>query len=336
MNQKSCKITAILFLFVITASLHAEKMATLTEISQAKMIAVAGEKLYISEPSGFSVYSLKTFQLLKKVGEKGQGPGEFLIAPLIRFAGDKPIFLDRRQRKIVFYSNDFQVIKEHRFLFDVFDVIPIGGNYAIFKDIVIKKNIRFCISLFDGNFKNIKTISKQGNILDSKSGYNYTIRPFYGVQCWLDKIYVVDGRKGFFIEVFDQNGNFLYKINKKYEKIKTTDIHKKNRYELLKQYPVFKKFPLSHWKFPEYLPAIKAFFVIDNKIFVKTYHVKGGKEEYIVMDLKGNEQKRVFLPFVIMRFFALKNGKFYYLKDNEISEEWELHVIDIEKAGESR
>ena len=61
----------------------------------------------------------------------------------------------------------------------------------------------------------------------------------------------------------------------------------------------------------------------------KTYGTKNKKEEYIILDLKGNFLKKVFLPETPSILAAIYNNKFYSLKDNEEKEEWELHCLDI-------
>jgi hypothetical protein len=56
------------------------------------------------------------------------------------------------------------------------------------------------------------------------------------------------------------------------------------------------------------------------------------KEEYVILDLKGNIVKKVFLPYVKNNLMSFKNGIFYYLdrKEYEDDEEWELYYEEIE------
>ncbi|MCP5103649.1 MAG: hypothetical protein GY950_09735, partial [bacterium] len=71
------------------------------------------------------------------------------------------------------------------------------------------------------------------------------------------------------------------------------------------------------------------FFVADDNIYIKTYQRKNSLEKYIIMDLKGNIQKTVFLPESSPNLFTFKSNRFYYLVENEEDEIWELHSVDI-------
>ena len=93
------------------------------------------------------------------------------------------------------------------------------------------------------------------------------------------------------------------------------------------------------FEFPDYFPAIQNFEISDNKIYVQTSKIRDNKDEYIIMDLKGNILNKTFLtrykkPSILSRLFGaklsvIKNEKIYYLKENEEKEEWELHVEEI-------
>ena len=81
--------------------------------------------------------------------------------------------------------------------------------------------------------------------------------------------------------------------------------------------------------------------VTDERIYVKTSQTKGDKDEFIIMDLKGNTLKKVYLPAVKKqryvntmlgipaKFYKIYQNKFYYLYENEDEEEWEIHVEPI-------
>jgi hypothetical protein len=75
--------------------------------------------------------------------------------------------------------------------------------------------------------------------------------------------------------------------------------------------------------------------VADDRIYVLTYKMKEGMTECIVMDLKGKEEKRVFVlaPELLgMDFYAkyeIYKGEFYTLLENEDEEVWELHRMKL-------
>ena len=93
--------------------------------------------------------------------------------------------------------------------------------------------------------------------------------------------------------------------------------------------------------YPESFPAIRDFVISDNRIYVQTYKKQNNEEEYVIMDLKGNILKRVFLPNVQkpgfvermmgigIKYYSIQSEKLYYLFENKDAEDWELHVTDI-------
>ncbi len=74
--------------------------------------------------------------------------------------------------------------------------------------------------------------------------------------------------------------------------------------------------------FPDTYPAFKNFHINNGKLYVFTFKKRGDRSEVIVMDSKGNILKTVFLPDG--NYFSISEDRFYYLKENEDEEEWEL------------
>jgi len=163
-------------------------------------------------------------------------------------------------------------------------------------------------------------------------------------QVYEDKILIEESPKGFVIEVFNSRGEKLYKISKNYKKIPVTRLEKKEAEELLSQDSFIKMQPggweqiKKQWKINtlDSFPAIQAMVVADNKIYVQTFKKQLEREEYIIMDLKGNELKKVFLPAVRkssfteqmmgtgVKLFCISQNKFYYIVEKD---EWcELHT----------
>jgi hypothetical protein len=160
---------------------------------------------------------------------------------------------------------------------------------------------------------------------------------------------VEESAKGFIIEVFDFKGQKLYQIERKYEKIKITDEDKNNIIENFKNDPHIQRQAkqLGGWDalkktirfdFPDFFPPIQNFEISNNKIYIQTFKTRDKGEEYIIMDMKGNIQKTVFIPgfkkpsvmskLLGVKLSTIKNDKIYYLEENE-EEEWELHVEEI-------
>jgi hypothetical protein len=59
-----------------------------------------------------------------------------------------------------------------------------------------------------------------------------------------------------------------------------------------------------------------------------------GKNEIIVLDLKGRFLERKLIPLVHTSFiepssYTISGGKIYQLVENEAKEIWQLHITDI-------
>jgi hypothetical protein len=154
-------------------------------------------------------------------------------------------------------------------------------------------------------------------------------------RSWNDKIFISQPHKGFYIEVFNKNGQKLYHIEKKVKKIKSEEKHRtmykeeiryflgRSRFEKARARGIFKR-PLR-----EYIPPIKNFWVLDNRIYVKTYEMSGTKEKYIIMDEKGTILKTLFLPKTYLEILTFSKNKFYYLEESEDDECWALHAVQL-------
>ena len=133
--------------------------------------------------------------------------------------------------------------------------------------------------------------------------------------------------------MFDLSGNLIYTIKKDYEKMEVSEAYKsKIKKDFIKRFDIrLHKQILKTFEFesPKYFPAIKDFLVVDDKMYIKTYGSSDDKEEYIIMNLKGNFLKKIYLPKTVRKCYAIKNNRFYYLKENEEEEEWELYSIVI-------
>ncbi len=165
-----------------------------------------------------------------------------------------------------------------------------------------------------------------------------------------NKIFLKGLEEEFVIHVFAASGQKLYSINREYKKIKMTEADKKRYLDYFKTSRIFGKAYdqiKPRLEFPVYFPALQTFAAADGKLYAVTYGKKNGKTQVIVMDLKGKLLKTVFLPLhetddelartlenrlsrqVTNSTFAIKNGKFYQVLENQDKESWELHIHEI-------
>jgi hypothetical protein len=192
------------------------------------------------------------------------------------------------------------------------------------------------INIVDNDLKIIKSLyshTKEKEYSGGKSMVRF-MESAVSFQCNMSNIFLANGSKGLFIEVFDLNGQYVRVIEKDFPKIKIPESVKKKRLEdFLKPFSTDRKKRIEKiftFVFPDYFPAIQNFLIVEDKLYIKTYRTEKDREEYIILDTKGNLLKNAFLPEVQPGYWTFYGNKFYYLKDNDENEEWELHCIDLQ------
>ena len=90
------------------------------------------------------------------------------------------------------------------------------------------------------------------------------------------------------------------------------------------------EFVKTKLEFPEYFPAMQNFQIFDNNIVIKTHDRDFDRHvvKFILMDVHGNKQRSVFLPYVDS-LYTIQNNTYFYLLENEENEIWELHGMKI-------
>lgn len=323
----------------IAGIILAGKTVKLPELLNPNSIVVHGDRFFVIDGPRIYIYSQKDFKLMKKFGNKGEGPGEFMIFPGI------PSFQlichpDKIQinsiGKVSFFSLDGSFLNElkHSVLYGGGQFYPLCNKFAGmgFK----QENSKFFITIdiYNSQLKKEKEVA-QYNI---KAGYNETVLgKTLSMQTYGNKIFVA-GSKRLLIDVYEDTGKKNYEIYHDYDNLKFTQKHKKEILDWYKRNPVTKNLYHSfekRLKFPSSFPAIKRFFITDGKVYVQTYLKKNKQAEFVVFNLNGKFLKTFFLPIVMndileqFYLFCIKNGKLYQLKEDE-EEIWHIDVRDIE------
>jgi hypothetical protein len=339
----------IFLLLVMVGSLaFAGKLGVLTDILTPEMIEVSDNEIYVVEGSTIFMYSLKDLSFIRKFGQKGEGPGELKVNPgvsnILVTAGDSLLFMS--VEKAIRFAKTGQVIKEFKLPIITNYLCPIGKNYVgvRFKSIAQQKP-NIAVVLFNQEMEEIKELYTQ-EMSGGQSVVDLTSDSL-NISVYKDKIFIDQSPKGFVISVLDANGSQLYQIEKEYKKIKFTEEYKEMALNRIKQDKAIRTIGWENLKnlikiiHGDYLPPIRDLAVTDEQIYVKTYQKQGDKDEFIIMDLKGNILKKAYLPAVkepgfgnevlgrAAKFYKIYQNKFYYLYENEEEEEWEVHVEPI-------
>jgi len=335
------KLNVFLVFLFLTGVCAAEKAAVFRDISDPGGIHVDGERIYIVERASILIYSSKDYKFIKKFGKRGEGPGEFRTGQedhVLLYV--QPDYLQvNSQGKIVFFKKDGTYIKEiatpvGRWL------RPLGKKYVGMRYLYDDDGTRYhVVSLYDSDCQKIKEIYREKAEIQIRlktiDAVSWTRQIF---RIYNEKIFIDSKNKG--IQVLDNKGNKCYDIPLDYEQIKVTENIKQKYITYYKKESPFWRTRwerLKNWyQFPDYLPVIRNFFVINGKIYIQTFKEKNDRSEILVLDTdsKGKLLKRAYLPLVkngLIFYYSwtISNGKLYQLVEND-DDKWELHVTKIE------
>jgi len=345
------KYLLLFVLLISTSILFAVKISDLPVLYRPGVIQVEGDDLFITEEArphySVCVYSLTAKKEKFKIGTLGQGPGEFPgFASIAQITPDS--IQVSSQVKCLWFARDGKLIKE-KIVTTCRHPKPIKDNYVGWNQVPepkTRQGIRI-IYLLDSKFGKVKVLHQvkvdveAARSMEALKRFDM-VRHYIETRVYDDKIFLADTRRGFFIDVFDSNGNRLYSIDKndQVEKIKTTEEFKTRRINAYKQAykDRYVRIRSGVIQFHEYFPAMRSFWIDSNKIYVITYKKKDSENELIILDLKGNILGRIFFPMKSLKDYknfgeydpnTVYNGIFYELYENEETDMWELHKTDL-------
>jgi hypothetical protein len=354
-KQISLTVLTVVLLIFFTSSISAVKVIPFGEVNRPISINVDDAYIYIVEFPGIYLYSLEGFKLVKKFGKRGEGPGEIMGFNRVHLHVQPDKIMLSNKHKIMYFSKQGDFLKEFKSNPSFWGkVIPIEGNFVSMNRPRDPSNYFHNIRIYNSDLEEIKDIHQGDYWFQHLTRSKKNSLPLYiqFPQFHVDgnKIFLKGLEEDFVIHVFAASGKKLYSINREYKKIKMT-AEDKNRYlDYFKTSRIFGRAydqMKSRLEFPVYFPALQTFAVADGKIYVVTYGKKNGKTEVLVLDLKGKLLKTVFLPLhqrddelamtlenrvsrqVTNSTFAIKNGKFYQVLENQDKQSWELHIHEI-------
>ena len=322
------------------------RIIPLPEVEKPRQICAEHGKVYIVDDRDIVVYSFEDGRFLRKIGRVGQGPGEFRIGPGRLTVLEERLAV-RNMFQVMFFSISCDYIGQLRepSYTGFFPYLPVGKNYVAFPN-DRRQDGSFapptgCI--YDGEGKLLKrfydALPEQpppppppGSGPPSKKPDALMVREYVDWLVHKGMIFVADSRKGLSISVFDEEGNPLYEIKHKVDKVKVT---KEFRESVLEERKKSKYEEYDNPVFPEFFPAFIGFKIDNGRIYAITPAQKDGLSEIIEMDLKGKILERGFRMPLAPRFgipeafslnYDIEDGKFLWLEYNEAKEVHELHI----------
>ena len=332
----------ICFLLLLLLDIHAQKVAVLKELNNPDSIKVGNGFIYIQEKTTIYIYSLDKHNLVYQFGKEGEGPGELKInpqgTPLVLTPFKGRVYISSLS-KLSIYTKTGVFIKEQKFSsMDI--IIPFQEKFICFSPAPMEKNNRKMVMAFflaDEHLRKGKIIYRSDFEISQNSKFVFPLTPFdpfvYG-----DRVYFVDGINGFSIKVFDLSGKLANHIRKEYSRRKIPSSYKDKTLTWFKTNPNFRQyFELIKDRivFKRHYPPILTIYVERGRIYAITNTFQNHQRECIVMDLHGNQIRRIFLPiseqygldFKVL--YTFNEGIFYRISGNPHHETWELYKIRL-------
>jgi len=337
--MKNFIVFLLIFIVLFNISLFAKKVASLPEVEKPSYIDIEKGRLFVSDSNvKLHLYWMKDFSY-KLITKRGEGPGETRFHPYFWTYPDR-IFTYSSKRGM-FFSLDGELQKEIKIpLFSLSKACPIGKNFVVYQGAKNPKkgHTELEMSIYEYSekqgfqykkiiyYRDIKT-----KIIRGKKRYPL-IRPYFGFLVKDDRVFIGDCYRGFCVEIYDNQGNEAGKIKLFPDKVKVSEDFIKRATNVLKSPKYDRVKSMYHIDFPEYYPDFYRFDVDKQKVYFLTYKKQDKYRELIITDYNGKILKRSYVPWVENEAtinFAINNDKFYYIEENEDTEEWELHVEDI-------
>ncbi len=343
-------------LLIVIPMAHAEKVADLPDVIRPVSISLEGNSVYITDQTTIHLYSLEPFKRIKTFGIQGQGPGEFNSIPSLKIYPEK-LFINCLG-KIMIFTPDGEFVEQTNLPFRLFHfyypLLQVGTNYVAFPMIFSREENEMIHQgkIYDSEFKELKVFYKGGKPqvpppprADAPlQKIRWEVIPdCVDFDVTEEKIFVADSRKGFYIGVFDAQGDFLYEIDNEYEKMKVPKSFKRDYMEEREKSDNWEQLKTRFdYVFKDDYPAFFTVKLADAKIYAVTYAKKGGQYELVEMDLEGKTLRRSFsfpldkgkrmmqglVPYG--NEYDIHEGYIYYLAYNDETSWYELHRASIQ------
>lgn len=346
----------------LVSLVYGVKLGTLDKVYKPQMIKADGDDLFIVEGHKIHIYTRKDLKYKMTLGKEGEGPGEFNLDPArtLVISVFPDYILAESRNKVVYFNRQGKFIKEFRKQPTVVQTLPLGKHYIFYKILYGPEGKNyFALSLHDAQMKELRELYRQKFFVFEDTTF---IMPDAINFCiFQDKVFWEESPDGFRIAAVDSNGKDLARIEMDFVKLPVTEPDKKTAFDLYMKNPSMLRLAREqgkeyvdnflkqiHMVYPDHFPAVRDIISdpVKQLIYIKTYQVKNDKEEYQVMDIKGNEGKilkTIYLPQVqpepffeqlqgSKKYYTIHNGQFFYLKmvfNADDEEEWEVHAESL-------
>jgi hypothetical protein len=338
------KFRLFLVIMLLCLPVVGEKLAVLSEISNPSFdIFMDDDRFYVVEGARVYVYSLQDYRLLTQFGRRGEGPGEFKVGvdDHVYIVPRKDHLVIESQGRLSYFTRGGDFLREVKVFMPGYNLLqPLGDKMVGFIDKWDKETKTYykILNIFSPDLRKEREICRAEHNYQ-RSGFT-VLRGTFLFKVHREKIFVTYWGGDFVMDCFDRDGKRLYRIeDKAFEKRKTSDE------DIRKIHDYFKTYHEDYYsrnrdkiRIKEYWPAIGTFFLDGDRIYFLTYigRKTGNGEEWLVYihDISGKFIKKLYLPLKEREIWEVYpatfyRGKLFQLLENEETENWELHVTNI-------
>lgn len=330
--------------------LHGEFVGNLPYLNKPDNIVIKGNKLYVLEESSILVYSMSDLRFLNKFCQKGEGPKELTVNPYIanHFVVDGDQVVITGTNKILYYTMAGDYIKERRKGPTVMRLVPIKDHFvAHIQTRNHRRQFFAVITLYDQNFDKITILHEEEVFITGIKFSPIPDVPHFAVLG--DEIYLEKSREGFRIDVFNFKGEFLRTITQNIPPKKLNEKDKQTILDAMRGDPKMARQIVSvgGWKeyrkilnihYPKTYPIITQMIPADGKIYIETSLKEKEHKVYFILDPQTDQFTKITMPTFKHPFldammglgnvlYSISKGTFFYLTENEETDNWELHSV---------
>ena len=242
--------------------------------------------IYVVEQYSASDFFIYKFspngEFMKKLGRKGQGPGEIQgINGLVIDKSGHLLIADRSASKLLELDADGNLVKEAKAHHVMREVVPLkNGNYLArrtAKDASEGRHWFLC--LFNSDLEEIKKLDAFDMSAYAPGKPNPGTIISFTWRVAGDRIYIGNEQRGYELWVYDLDGNLIRKIRKDYRPIPYPEEFRKQTEELAARQPDLNLVSRQD------TPPFNSFFPDDEgRLYVMTYE-RGQSQDEIIHDV---------------------------------------------------
>lgn len=329
---RKLSIAMLIILLVFPGLAMGRVVSVFKEILKPNRIYLDRENIYITERTTVFIYSMKDYRFVRKFGGNGEGPGEFKVPLFLVPMGNN--LLISSVGKISYFSKQGELLKEIKNESGSGYFYPLNNGFVGSTYTQEKGLMYFTVNLFDQKLaKGIQVYREQTPI--RQPGKIELFRRAFMHKTYKERIYIT-GKEGFILDCIDKTGDLIYTIkrdNFRRHKITKTDIKNADKYFKIRYGDSYEEIK-DRISYPEYFPEIRAFYVVDDKIYILPYEWKDDALKFYIYKINGDFLAETYVPLV-MKYsmqpfpFTILNDRVYQLIENDNTEDWELHINDL-------